>query len=516
MAQEPLRSGMAQKCPQTAALGDSLLDVCILGAGLSGISAAWHVQNLCRDLSWSILEARAELGGTWDLFRYPGIRSDSDMVTLGYRFRPWTGGQTLADGPSIKAYIEATARETGIDRRIRFQHRVIQAEWSSRDACWRLQVQVGPEQRLIQVGCRFLYCCTGYYDFEQGHAPRWAGQETFGGQLVHPQHWPEGLSVAGKRVVVIGSGATAVTLVPALARTARHVTMLQRSPTYIMSLSSRDRVAEVLSRVLPPRWAYPLVRLKNVVRQAFFYQLSRRAPGLVKGYLEAGVREALGPDYPVEQHFRPTYQPWDQRVCLVPDGDLFQAIRSGRASVVTDHLEHFTPEGIRLRSGGQLEADVVVSATGLTLRLLGGVRLRVDGQEVDLAKTVAYKGLMYSGVPNLFSAFGYTNASWTLKCDLLAEHACRLLRLMARRGLVQCTPEPEREGMELEPLLDFSSGYVQRALSRLPRQGTRAPWRLYQNYFRDVLLLRYGGVEEGLVFRSRAELEALACAPGGE
>jgi cation diffusion facilitator CzcD-associated flavoprotein CzcO len=471
-------------------------DVLIIGAGLSGIGAAYHVQTLCPGRSYAILEGRDAIGGTWDLFRYPGVRSDSDMFTLGYRFRPWRDGKAIADGPAIKAYIEDTAAEHDITRTIRFRHRVTRAEWSSADARWLVTAEVGPERAPVRYTCQFLYACTGYYDYAKGYTPELAGRERFGGRVVHPQHWPSDLDYAGQRVVVIGSGATAITLVPALAETAAHVTMLQRSPTYVAALPGRDRVAAALRRVLPDRAAYAAARWKNILTGMAFYQLSRRRPELVKRLLRGSAARLLGPNADVDPHFTPRYQPWDERLCVAPDGDLFRAIRSGRASVVTDAIETFTETGIRLRSGAHLEADLVVTATGLDAKLFAGLALSIDGAPVDVAATTMYKGMMYSGVPNLASAVGYTNASWTLKCDLTAEHVCRLLDHMRDRGYASVTPRVRDAAMPTEPLLDLRSGYVKRAAGAMPKQGTRAPWRLYQNYVRDLVLLRYGRVAE--------------------
>jgi monooxygenase len=460
------------------------VDVLVIGAGLSGIGAAYHLQTLCPARSYAILEGRGAIGGTWDLFRYPGVRSDSDMLTLGYRFRPWREAKAIADGPSIKRYIEETAAEYGIDRKIRFGHRVTRAEWSSDEARWLVTAEVGAERTPARMTCSFLYACTGYYDYESGYTPDFEGRDRFGGRVVHPQTWPEDLDYAGKRVIVIGSGATAVTLVPAMAERAAHVTMLQRSPTYIVSLPARDAMADALRRVLPEHVAYAAARWKNVLRGMFFYSLARRRPALTKRLLRRATRAALGPDYDVATHFTPRYEPWDERLCLAPDGDFFRAIREGRASVVTDTIESFTETGIRLRSGAHLEAD------------MSGLTLVVDGEPVNLAKTTAYKGMMYSDVPNLASAMGYTNASWTLKCDLTAEHVCRLLNYMTRHGYSSCTPRVRDASMRTEPLIDLKSGYVRRALATLPRQGSRAPWRLYQNYVKDLFALRFGRVDE--------------------
>ncbi|MES2179675.1 MAG: NAD(P)/FAD-dependent oxidoreductase [Gemmatimonadota bacterium] len=479
-------------------------DVLVVGAGLSGVGAAWHLQTMCPDRTFAILEGRGRLGGTWDLFRYPGVRSDSDMYTLGYRFRPWRDAKAIADGPAIRAYIEDTARENGIDKKIRYHHRVVRAEWSSADARWTVDVAVGAEQALTRMTCGFLYSCTGYYDYTAGYTPEWAGTDRFGGRIVHPQHWPEGLDYSGKRVVVIGSGATAVTLVPAMATgadAAAHVTMLQRSPTYIAAQPTEDSIANTLRRVLPDGLAYVVARWKNVLRSMFYYTLARRRGPAFKGGLRKGLRHALGPDYDVKKHFTPSYEPWDQRLCIVPDGDLFKAIRSGRASVATDTIESFDETGIMLRSGEHLDADLVVTATGLVLTLFAGVTLVVDGQVVDLSRAMSYKGMMLSDVPNLAAALGYTNASWTLKCDLVAQHVCRLLNHMKSRGYAQVTPRRDASVTE-EPILDFTSGYVQRALATLPKQGSRVPWKLHQNYMKDLAGLRWGRVADpALEFR---------------
>ncbi|SFF26138.1 Predicted flavoprotein CzcO associated with the cation diffusion facilitator CzcD [Fontimonas thermophila] len=479
------------------------VDVLIVGAGLSGIGAAVHLQNDCPQKTYAIFEARDTIGGTWDLFRYPGIRSDSDMYTLGYRFRPWTQAKAIADGPSILDYVRQTAREHGIERHIRFRHRVVRASWSSADARWTVEAERGPDREIVRIACNFLYLCAGYYNYERGYTPDFAGVQDFKGRIVHPQHWPEDLDYSGKRVVVIGSGATAVTLVPAMAETAAHVTMLQRSPSYVMSLPSRDLIADALRRVLPSKAAYALVRWKNVLLSILFFQLSRRYPELVKKLLRKGVRTALGRDFDVDTHFKPRYNPWDQRVCFVPDADLFKAIRCGRASIVTDHIERFTDSGIRLASGKELKADIIVTATGLELKLLGGTELIVDGQRIDLSKTLTYKGMMCSGVPNMAFAIGYTNASWTLKCDLTSAYLCRLLNHMDRMGYRQCTPRNTDPSVTELPLIDFSSGYVQRAIDRFPKQGSKTPWRLHQNYVRDLLALRYGPVDDAAMEFSR-------------
>lgn len=472
------------------------VDVLVVGAGLSGIGAACHLRTECPAKSFAILEGRAAMGGTWDLFRYPGIRSDSDMYTLGYRFRPWRDTKAIADGPAILNYIRETAAEFGVDKAIRYGHRVGRASWSSDDARWTVEAETGPEKMVVRFTCNFLYLCTGYYDYAAGYTPEWPGVESFSGRIVHPQKWPEDLVYAGKRVVVIGSGATAVTLVPAMAERAAHVIMLQRSPTYVVSRPAEDKIANWLRRCLPARAAYALTRWKNVLLGIFFYNLARSRPDVFKRMLAKGVRHQLGEEYDIK-HFTPQYNPWDQRLCLVPDSDLFRAIRDGRASVVTDHIDTFTETGLQLKSGEHLDADIVVTATGLVLKLMSGLQLVVDGAPVDMSKTMAYKGMMYSDVPNLSSAFGYTNASWTLKCDLTAEYVCRLLKYMDKHGYAQCTPRVNDSELTEEPVLDFTSGYVQRALHTLPRQGSKTPWRLHQNYVKDLSMMRFGRVDDG-------------------
>jgi monooxygenase len=473
-------------------------DVLIVGGGLSGIGAAWHLQDKCPSKTYAVLEGRAATGGTWDLFRYPGIRSDSDMYTMGYSFRPWTNAKAIADGPAILNYVRDTAREADIDKHIRLNHWVKRASWSSVDARWTVEAeQRGSDgQRIdtVKLTCNFLMMCSGYYRYAEGHTPEFAGRERFEGVVVHPQHWPEGLDYASKRVVVIGSGATAVTLVPAMAKTARHVTMLQRSPTYVVSLPGQDALAHWFRRHLPARVAYGLSRWKNVLLGMVFFRMSRKRPERIKKLILKGVRAELGPDYDVATHFTPRYNPWDQRLCLVPDADLFRSIREGSASVVTDEIEAFTANGLKLKSGAELEADVVVTATGLALEVLGGVELSVDGRTVDISKTFNYRGMMLSDVPNLASTFGYTNASWTLKADLTCAYACRLLNAMDRHGYVKATPRVRDAAMGAVPFLDFSSGYVRRSIDKFPKQGDRAPWKLYQNYALDILSLKFGRV----------------------
>jgi monooxygenase len=464
---------------------------------LSGIGAAHHLQAKSPSKSFAILEARASIGGTWDLFRYPGIRSDSDMHTLGYSFRPWKEAKSIADGPSILKYVKDTAHEAGIDKQIRFNHQVKRAAWSSADARWTVEVESNGE--LKRYTCNFLFMCSGYYRYSEGYTPAFVGWERFKGRIVHPQKWSDDVDYVGKRVVVIGSGATAVTLVPAMAEHAAHVTMLQRSPTYVISMPGKDRIANFLRRVLPLKLAYGMTRWKNVLFGMLFFKLSRSRPQLIKNMLLKGVRKELGPEYDIDTHFTPTYNPWDQRLCLVPDADFFNAIKSGKASVATDRIDTFTENGIKLTSGAELPADIIVTATGLALELLGGMQVTVDGKDIDLAKTFNYKGAMFSDVPNLASTFGYTNASWTLKADLTSAYVCRLLNYMDQHGMRQCTPRNRDASLETEPFLDFSSGYVQRAIDQLPKQGTRTPWKLYQNYALDIVTLRYSKLNDGVM-----------------
>jgi monooxygenase len=472
------------------------LDVLIVGAGLSGIGAAWHIQRRCPGKTYAVLESRAAIGGTWDLFRYPGVRSDSDMYTLGYGFQPWTAGKAIADGPAIRAYIEETARRHGIDRHIRFQHKVLAAHWSSQDACWRVEAEA--DGRRLELRTRFLYMCSGYYSYDEAYRPTFSGEDRFRGRIVQPQFWPRDLDWRGKRVVVIGSGATAVTLVPSMAVDAAHVTMLQRSPTYVVSRPSEYGFARKYRRWLPEKAAYAATRWRVIVESMMLYRVARARPELAKQKIVAMARRQLGPGYDVDTHFTPDYKPWDQRVCVVPDGDLFKAIRSGRASVVTDHVERFTEDGLLLRSGQVLAADIVVLATGLKIRIMGGIAISVDGKPFHANEAMSYKGMMLSGLPNCVMTFGYTNASWTLKADLTAEYVCRLLRHMERKRAVIAVVQREA-GVEPRPFLGFTSGYVQRAARELPQQGARRPWQVYQNYLQDMLTIRYGRIADGVI-----------------
>jgi monooxygenase len=483
------------------AAGEQHLDIVILGAGLSGIGAACHLRKAFPGLSLAILEARESIGGTWDLFRYPGIRSDSDMFTMGYSFRPWEDARGIADGPSILDYVRDTARVNGIERLIRFRHRAIRACWSSEQARWRVTSQRTDTGEEVSLTCGFLYMCTGYYRYDEGYSPAFSGREEFGGRVVHPQQWPEDLDCSGQRVVVIGSGATAVTLVPSLvAEGAEHVTMLQRSPTYIVPIPARDRLAARLAPWISQRRANALVRWRNVLMMILIFQLCRRAPALMRSRFRRMAAAELPPDFDLETHLSPTYNPWDQRVCMAADGDFFEVLRDGSASIVTATLDRFTPTGVRLQDGTELPADVIVTATGLRLMMLGGLDLEVDGSPVEVGSTTAYKGMMLCGVPNLAFAVGYTNASWTLKADLVAAYVCRLLAHMRTAGTPVCVPRGPRAGVARYPLLDLKSGYVLRSMDQLPKQTDTLPWRLHQNYIRDIRLLRHGPIDDEIDF----------------
>jgi monooxygenase len=481
------------------------LDVLVVGAGLSGIGAGYYLQSACPWASYAIFEARGAIGGTWDLFRYPGIRSDSDMYTLGYSFRPWDGEQAIADGASILRYIEDTAAEYGIDEHIRFRHRIVAADWSTEDACWHVTAERTDTGTQIHLTAGFIFSCSGYYRYDRGYLPEFPGMDRFQGTLIHPQAWPEDLDYAGKRIVVIGSGATAITLIPSLADRAGHVTMLQRSPSYIVSVPAKNPLTSLLRRVLPSRVAGTVMRWVMAVGTQGSYQISKRRPELVKKVLRRGLQRQLPKGYDVDTHFTPSYDPWDQRLCVVPNGDLFKAIRRGTASVVTDHIDTFTERGIRLRSGRELEADIVVTATGLELLFIGGIDVTVDGEEVDVPNCLVYKGMMLEGVPNIALAIGYTNASWTLKCDLTCDYVTRLLNHMRATGTRQCTPLNQDADVAPAPLLGLSSGYIQRAQDRFPKQGTRFPWQVHQSFLRDYRAMRLKPVvDEAMVFSNPA------------
>ncbi len=493
-------------------------DVLVVGAGLSGIAAGHHLQATAPWATYAIFEAREAMGGTWDLFRYPGVRSDSDMYTLGYSFRPWRGNATLAPGDAILDYINETAREEGIDQHIRYRHRIVAADWSTDDGRWNITAErtvatdsdddsydqpddhSGRTER-IEVTCGFLLSCSGYYRYDRGHVPDFDGIDDFTGTVIHPQLWPEDLDTTGQRIVVIGSGATAVTLIPSLAETAAHVTMLQRSPTYIAPVPPRNPVARALTKLLPRRAADVAVRWFHALSAQAFYEFAQARPNPVKKLLRKGVKDSLPDGYDIDTHFTPTYDPWDQRLCASPGGDIFRAISAGTASVVTDHIDTFTKNGIKLQSGAELSADIIVTATGLELLFLGGIALSVDGEPVDVSSRLTYKGMMLEDVPNLAIAVGYTNASWTLKCDLTCDYVARLLNGMRERGMTQCTPRNRDGDATSEPLLALTAGYVQRSLHLLPRQGSKAPWRNHQSYLRD-----YRAIKKGTMFDDSLEL----------
>ena len=474
-------------------------DVLVVGAGLSGIAAGYYLQTQLPQKSYVILEGRGTLGGTWDLFRYPGIRSDSDMFTLGYSFRPWREKKSIADGPSILAYMQDTAREFGIDRNIRFHQRVQSASWSSDEARWTVDVLVGPDNQTKRYSCNFLYTCAGYYRYDEGYTPVFPGRDDFQGQIIHPQHWPENLDYRGKRVVVIGSGATAMTLVPSMSDDAEHVTMVQRSPTYVLSLPSVDRVANKLRELLPLKTAGAIARWKQATLATAFYQVSRRAPNAMRKILRKGLEVGLPADFDIDKHFNPQYAPWDQRLCVIPDSDLFRAIRKGKVSIVTDRIRTFTKTGILLESGTELPADIIVTATGLQLLACGGISVVVDGQAVDITKSLIYKGLMISDIPNFALCAGYVNASWTLRAELSTNYVCRLLKHMDKHGYRRCVPRANENTVGTRPLLDLSAGYVQRAADKFPKQAEKLPWYYPQNYFIDSAVMRLGKVDDGVM-----------------
>jgi cation diffusion facilitator CzcD-associated flavoprotein CzcO len=491
------------------------VDVLVVGAGLSGVGAAHYLQTECPWASYAVLEARDAMGGTWDLFRYPGIRSDSDMHTLGYSFRPWDGEKSIADGDSILQYIKDTAAEAGITGRIRFNHRVTAADWSSADSVWRVTAERTDTGARVALTAGFLFSCSGYYRYDEGYLPEFEGMDDFAGMVLHPQQWPKMLDFAGKRIVVIGSGATAVTLVPALARSAAHVTMLQRSPSYIASLPEKSPAAALFRKILPSKAAGTATKWFHALLTQGFYQVCRRYPAQMRRLLINGLRRQLPSGYDVDTHFTPRYDPWDQRFCAVPNGDLFKAIRDGNASIVTDHIDRFTEKGLLLKSGTELEADIIVTATGLQLLFLGGIALTVDGEAVDPSTRLTYKGMMLEGVPNLAVAVGYTNASWTLKCDLTCDYVCRLLNHMHARGLTQCVPRNRDESAVEGTFFALTSGYIQRSAHLLPKQGTHHPWRVYQSYLRDYRALKMSDVDDGFMEFSAGGVRAGALSLAG-
>lgn len=479
------------------------VDVLIVGAGISGICAAYYVQNRCPSKSYAILESRTELGGTWDLFKYPGIRSDSELYTFGFSFRPWVDDKAFAGAAKIKRYVEDTARENGIDKNIYFDRRAVSAAFDSESGHWTVSIK--KDDQIQKITCAMLYMCSGYYDYENGYSPEWPGAKDFNGEIIHPQDWPRDLDYAGKNVVVIGSGATAVTLIPALAETASHVTMLQRSPGYIVEMPSEDKLANWFRKVMGPKIAHGVNRWKSIFRAIFFYNLAQKFPNYVKKQVKSAAQKSIGPDFDVQKHLSPSYNPWDQRVCIDKDGDMFAALREGRASITTDTIETFTKSGIKLASGEDLKADIIVTATGLNVQMFGGMEVSVDGNAVDMSETYMYKAMMFSDVPNLFYSIGYTNASWTLKAELIAQYACRLINEMDKTGTQIISPELNGDIADI-PAINLESGYVFRAAGILPKQGQTTPWRVYQNYILDKISLGWGPLKDNaMTFRKNTQ-----------
>lgn len=484
-------------------------DVLIVGAGVSGIGMACQLQRACPQTRFAILEQRQAIGGTWDLFRYPGVRSDSDMFTFGYYFRPWSQPKVLADGTSIRNYVCATAQEYGVDEKIHFEVKVESASWDSHSSTWTLASVAADSGERREYHCQRLVMCTGYYNYDAGYQPDFPGMEDFAGTVLHPQQWPRELDYSNKRVVIIGSGATAVTLVPAMADTAAHVTLLQRSPTYILTLPAIDKLTAMLQKVLPKRWVFNMARRRNIRLQRWLYVAAQRWPHALRKLLLWAARQQLGKDFDM-RHFQPSYMPWDERLCVVPNGDLFQVLRKGKASIVTDQIETFTRQGLRLQSGQQLDADIVVSATGLNMELMGGTKIMVDGQERAPSEVMTYKGVLVQDAPNLAVIFGYTNASWTLKADIAAGYLCRLYRHMDAQGYVAAIPRDTTHCALPTSVMDsLKSGYVRRASAKLPRQGSHLPWKVLNHYQRDRQLLLKDPLEDGVLeFRCKASSAA--------
>ena len=473
-------------------------DVIVVGAGLSGIGAAHYLQTDCPNKTYALLEMRDTIGGTWDLFRYPGIRSDSDMYTLGYAFRPWTSPKAIADGGSILKYIRDTAKEEGIEKNIRYNHKIISSKWSSKKKLWTVDVERTDTKKIIQFTCNFLLMCSGYYNYEHGYTPNFKGADQFKGQIIHPQKWTADIDYTNKKVIVIGSGATAVTLVPELSKKAEKVIMLQRSPSYIASAPSEDKIANFSRKILPSKIAYSLSRWRKVITGLFFYNLAKKKPHWVKKAIKNGTQKALGKDYNVKKHFTPKYNPWEERFCLVPDGDLFIALKKGKAEIVTDHIEQFTETGILLKSGETLKADIIVTATGLDMKFMADLKVTIDDKKINAKDLYVYRGTMLSNVPNLALITGYTNASWTLKSDLTSQFVCRLINHMDKTNTREVVPELN-EHLDDIPLIDFSSGYIERAKGKLPKQGTKKPWKLNQNYAKDIVNFRYAKLDDDVL-----------------
>jgi cation diffusion facilitator CzcD-associated flavoprotein CzcO len=476
---------------------DNHFDVIVIGAGISGIGAGYHLQTKCPEKSYAILEGRDTIGGTWDLFKYPGIRSDSDMYTLGFSFFPWKEKEAIADGPSILKYLDETSKKFNIDKKIKFNHYVKDASWCSEKSVWTLKVEDKNLMDTVTISCNFIFMCSGYYSYEKGYTPDFEGINEFNGKIMHPQKWDTSIDYSDKEVIVIGSGATAVTLVPEMAKYAKHVTMLQRSPTYVVSAPQQDPLAIFLQKYLPSKLSYFIVRWKNILRQQWYFRLCKKNPKRVKDFIINQVRKSLGHDYDVDKHFTPNYNPWDQRMCLVPNGDLFKSIRKKQTSVVTDTIDKFTSTGIKLESGKTLAAELIVTATGLNLEICSNINLKVDGQDINLPDTVTYKGMMFSGVPNLVSTFGYTNASWTLGADLTSEYVCRLLNYMKKSSIKKCCPEANSKIENNDDWLNLTSGYIKRSKDIFPKQGKRSPWTNNQNFLKDIFQIRYGKINDG-------------------
>ena len=476
---------------------DNHFDVIVIGAGISGIGAGYHLQTKCPEKSYAILEGRDTIGGTWDLFKYPGIRSDSDMYTLGFSFFPWKEKEAIADGPSILKYLDETSKKFNIDKKIKFNHYVKDASWCSEKSIWTLKVEDKNLMDIVTISCNFIFMCSGYYSYEKGYTPDFDGINEFNGKIMHPQKWDTSIDYSNKEVIVIGSGATAVTLVPEMAKDAKHVTMLQRSPTYVVSAPQQDPLAIFLQKYLPSKLSYFIVRWKNILRQQWYFRLCKKNPKRVKDFIINQVRKSLGHDYDVDKHFTPNYNPWDQRMCLVPNGDLFKSIRKKQTSVVTDTIDKFTATGIKLESGKTLDADLIVTATGLNLEICSNINLKVDGKDINLPDTVTYKGMMFSGVPNLVSTFGYTNASWTLGADLTSEYVCRLLNYMKKSSIKKCCPEANSKIENNDDWLNLTSGYIKRSKDIFPKQGKRSPWTNNQNFLKDIFQIRYGKINDG-------------------
>jgi len=476
---------------------DNHFDVIVIGAGISGIGAGYHLQTKCPEKSYAILEGRDTIGGTWDLFKYPGIRSDSDMYTLGFSFFPWKEKEAIADGPSILKYLDETSKKFNIDKKIKFNHYVKDASWCSEKSIWTLKVEDKNQMGTVTMSCNFIFMCSGYYSYEKGYTPDFKGIDDFNGKIMHPQKWDTSIDYSDKEVIVIGSGATAVTLVPEMAKDAKHVTMLQRSPTYVVSAPQKDPLAIFLQKYLPPKLSYFIVRWKNILRQQWYFRLCKKNPKRVKDFIINQVQKSLGNDYDVDKHFTPNYNPWDQRMCLVPNGDLFKSIRKKQTSVVTDTIDKFTSTGIKLESGKTLTADLIITATGLNLEICSNIKLKVDGEDINLPDTVTYKGMMFSGVPNLVSTFGYTNASWTLGADLTSEYVCRLLNYMKKSSIKKCCPEANSKIENNDDWLNLTSGYIKRSKDIFPKQGSRSPWTNNQNFLKDIFQIRYGKINDG-------------------